>query len=102
MERETSPVYQNKMPDIRPVTDLRVHSADISRLVNEEKTPVILTKNGYANMVVLSYESYVQLNTRQELYRLLSEAEDDVKNGRFMDFSDVMKELREDIASGKL
>ena len=94
--------FKNNMPDIRPVTELRTHLADIARLVNEENTPVILTKNGYANMVVMSYESYVQLNARKELYRLLEEAENDVKNGRVMDFGAVMKELREDIASGKL
>ena len=85
------------MPDIRPVTDLRSHSADISRLVNDEKKPVILTKNGYANMVVLSYEDYVRLNAREELYRLLAEGEDDIKNGRVRNFKDAMKEFREDI-----
>ena len=102
MEQSYIPVPRNNMPDIRPITDLRAHSADIARRVNEEKTPVILTKNGYANMVVMSYGDYVRLNARDELYRLLAEAEDDVANGRVHDFHDVMQELREDIANGKI
>ena len=102
MDQRYIPLPRKSMPDIRPVKDLRAHAADIARRVNEEKTPVILTKNGYANMVVLSYEEYVQLNDREELYRLLAEAEEDVKNGKVQDFHDVMRELREDIADGKL
>ena len=102
MEQRHMPQKLFRMPDIRPVTDLRAHSADISRSVNEENTPVILTKNGYANMVVLSYEDYIRLNEREELYRLLAEAEDDIENGRVFDFHDVMAEMREDIANGKL
>jgi prevent-host-death family protein len=101
MENRSSHAQDN-MPDIRPVTDLRAHSADIARMVNENNTPVILTKNGYANMVVLSYESYVRLNAQRELYRLLDEGMDDIKNGRVQDFHAVMAELREDIADGKL
>lgn len=46
------------MPDIRPISDLRNHFAEISRTVKEEKKPVILTKNGYGDMVVMSYEQY--------------------------------------------
>ena len=102
MDKRTITIPRSNMPDIRPVTDLRAHSADIARRVNEEKTPVILTKNGYASMVVLSYEDYVQLNAREELYRLLAESEEDVKNGKVHDFHDVMRELREDIADGKI
>ena len=93
---------RTNMPDIRPVTDLRARSAEIARLVNDENTPVILTKNGYASMVVLSYAEYTRLNTREELYRLLAEAEEDVATDRLYNLDDVVKEMREDIANGKL
>ena len=43
---------------IRPVSDLRNNFAEISKTVHETDEPVILTKNGYADMVVMSYEAY--------------------------------------------
>ena len=46
------------MSQIRPVSDLRNNFADISRAVHETREPVILTKNGYGDMVVMSYEEY--------------------------------------------
>jgi prevent-host-death family protein len=88
------------MPDIRPVTDLRARAAEISRRVTEEHTPVILTKNGYANMVVMSYEQYVELNSRRELYRLLDEGKADIQNGNTIPFKTAMADIREDIKNG--
>ena len=93
---------QNNMPEIRPVTDLRAHSAEISRRVTEDDTPVILTKNGYANMVVISYDKYVELNSRQELYRLLAEGNADAVAGKTRNFKGAMNELRQNIINGKL
>lgn len=49
------------MSQIRPVSDLRNSFADISRTVHETREPVILTKNGYGDMVVMSYEEYQKI-----------------------------------------
>ncbi len=60
---------------IRPVSDLRNNFSDISRLVHETKQPVFLTKNGYGDMVVLSMESYEELQLESEIYLKLAETE---------------------------
>ena len=60
---------------IRPVSDLRNHFADISKTVHQTKQPVFLTKNGYADMVVLSMEAYEALQLESEVYYKLQEAE---------------------------
>ena len=49
------------MPQIRPVSDLRNSFAEISRVVHQSDEPVILTRNGYGDMVVLSYDVYEKL-----------------------------------------
>lgn len=49
------------MSQIRPVSDLRNNFADISHTVHETKEPVILTKNGYGDMVVMSYDEYQKI-----------------------------------------
>lgn len=63
------------MSQIRPVSDLRNHFADISKTVHEENEPIFLTKNGYGDMVVLSMEAYENLQLESEIYLKLKEAE---------------------------
>ena len=63
------------MAHIRPVSDLRNSFADISRFVHESSEPVILTKNGHGDMVVMSFEAYEKLQFDSEVYYKLKEAE---------------------------
>ena len=50
------------MENIRPVSELRNNFTDISRIIKESNEPMILTKNGYAEMVVLSAEAFENHN----------------------------------------
>ena len=52
---------------IRPVSDLRNNFADISKTVRETAQPVF-TPNGYGDMVVLSMESFENLQFESEVY----------------------------------
>ena len=63
------------MSDIRPVSDLRNYFAEISRAVHETGEPVILTKNGYGDMVVMSYEEYQNIQYEMMVMRELRAAE---------------------------
>ena len=60
---------------IRPVSDLRNNFAEISKTVHETAQPVLLTKNGYGDMVVLSMEAFENLQFESEVYFKLQEAE---------------------------
>lgn len=90
------------MQQIRPVTDLQKSMAEITKSVVEDHSPVILTKNGYGHMVLLSYEDYNRLMSKNELYRLLDEGMADIKAGRTIPFDKAIQELREEISSGRL
>ena len=63
------------MSEIRPVSDLRNNFAEISRTVHERREPVILTKNGYGDMVVMSYEEYQNIQYEMMIMRELRAAE---------------------------
>ena len=63
------------MSQIRPVSDLRNNFAEISRAVHETCEPVILTKNGYGDMVVFSYEEYQKVQYEMMVARELRAAE---------------------------
>ena len=63
------------MSQIRPVSDLRNSFADISRTVHETRDPVFLTKNGYGDMGVMSYEEYQSIQYEMGVTRELRAAE---------------------------
>jgi prevent-host-death family protein len=69
------------MPIIRPISDLRNKSSDIEDICHDTGEPVFITKNGEGNLVVMSLAAYEREQARLEIYRLLDEAEADVKAG---------------------
>lgn len=63
------------MPNIRPVSDLRNHFAEITKEVQLSGEPMFLTKNGVGSLVVMSMESYEQNRYDSMVYDKLREAE---------------------------
>lgn len=81
------------MPHIRPIKDLR-NTTEISQLCHASREPVFITKNGYGDLVVMSMEAYEALMAEMEMDRAIAEAEEDCREGRLREASEVMKELR--------
>ena len=79
---------------IRPSADLRNHYNEISRQCREGKEAVIITVNGRGDTVSLAYEEYQRMKARIELLEILSEADDDVKQGRVAPIEDTFDDLR--------
>ena len=69
------------MPTIRPISDLRNNSNEISEFCRTSREPVFITKNGVGDMVVLSIEMFERQQTQLELYARLAEAEADIASG---------------------
>lgn len=86
---------------IRPSADLRNHYSEISRQCRENKKAVIITVNGRGDTVSLGYEEYKRMKSRIELLEILTEAEDDVNNGRVAPMKDSFDDLRR-ILKGRL
>jgi prevent-host-death family protein len=85
---------------IRPSADLRNHYSEISKQCKEGREAVIITVNGRGDTVSLSYEEYQNMKARIELLEVLSEAEDDVKNGRTAPIRDTFNDLRKTLGEG--
>lgn len=85
---------------IRPSADLRNHYSEISKQCREENEAVIITVNGRGDTVSLSYEEYKRMKSRIELLEILSEAEDDVRNGRVAPISETFDDLRQMLREG--
>jgi prevent-host-death family protein len=62
------------MPVIRPISDLETSLPEITKFVHETDEPVFLTNNGYGDIVVMSMESWEEINFENEIYQKLIEA----------------------------
>ncbi len=83
------------MIEIRPIKDLR-DTTEISRLCEESKEPIYITKNGYGHLVVMSMETYKDKLAKADLYEKLAEAENQIKNGeKLFDANEVFASLKD-------
>ena len=90
------------MPTIRSSTDLRNNYNEISAFCHQHREPVFITKNGQGDLAVMSIAQYEYLIARLELYTLLEESHEDVLQGRTRPLAEVVAEMRQRIAHGKV
>jgi prevent-host-death family protein len=83
------------MPMIRPISDLRNNSNEISEFCKTSREPVFITKNGVGDLVVLSIDMYERQQAQLELYAKLAEAEARIATGEECeDFKVVADRMR--------
>ena len=82
---------------IRPSADLRSRYHEISKQCREGREAVIITVNGRGDTVSLGYEQYQQLKAKIELLEMLSEAEEDVREGRVAPLQESFDSLRAEL-----
>ena len=65
------------MENIRPSSDLRNNYSEISRIVKESSEPMIITKNGYADLILMSVEQFTEREYKNDIHKkiLASEAQ---------------------------
>jgi PHD/YefM family antitoxin component YafN of YafNO toxin-antitoxin module len=80
------------MPKIKPITELR-NTTEISEVCHSDLEPVFITKNGYADMVVMSMETYDQLIEMNKVDNAITDSEND-SNIELIDARDALESLR--------
>lgn len=75
--------------DIKSVSYLKSKAADVLKQINETHRPMIITQNGEAKAVIQDPESYENMKNSIALLKLLSFAEEDIKNDKLHDEEDV-------------
>jgi prevent-host-death family protein len=83
---------------IRPISDLRNKSNEISELAHKSNMPVFITKNGREDLVVLSLAAWEDLY----VYPILLEEElKEAMGEKALDFDEAMDELEKKHGLGK-
>ncbi len=81
------------MPHIRPSSDLRNKYNEISEFCHRFSEPVYITKNGQGDLAVMSIETYEKLVGKFELYKLLDEGIEAMKNRKVVPAEDVFNKI---------
>ncbi|UXE65298.1 MAG: type II toxin-antitoxin system Phd/YefM family antitoxin [Chryseotalea sp. WA131a] len=83
------------MAIIKPISDLRNKSNEISEMAHATQEPIYITKNGEGDLVVMSIQEYRKLERKLDLFAKLSVAQAQWDQGdRGRPYRDVMKDIR--------
>ena len=82
------------MPTIRPSADLLNNYNEISELCHEYSEPVFITKDGTGDLAVMSIETYELLTGKLELYSLIDEGLDQIKQGKIKPIKESLQFIR--------
>ncbi len=84
--------------NIKPSTAIRHDYNSFSKLCHETQAPVVVTKNGEADLVVMSHESYQKMVARQRLGQMLSAVDREIAEGKPMrDFEATFTSIKKRI-----
>jgi prevent-host-death family protein len=82
------------MPVIRKSADLRNKYGEISDFCHKYKEPVFITRNGEGDLAVMSMETYETMSGRQELYAMINEGLEQVRQGKTKPAREALAALR--------
>ncbi|MCD8088782.1 MAG: type II toxin-antitoxin system Phd/YefM family antitoxin [Oscillospiraceae bacterium] len=68
------------LPKIIPINELK-NTAQISQICKESQVPIVVTKNGYGEMVMMSIELYERTIAEAQAAALVNEAIDELNAG---------------------
>ncbi len=79
---------------IKPISYLKAHAAEIIRQLAEQREPLIITQNGEAKVVIQDVQSYEQAQETLALLKILALGNRQIEEGRIQETTTVFKNLR--------
>jgi prevent-host-death family protein len=79
---------------IKPISYVKAHAAELLDRITEEREPIIITQNGEARAVLVDVASYEQMiDETQALLKVLALADKEIKAGETIPIEEVMVEF---------
>ncbi|MBI1746718.1 MAG: type II toxin-antitoxin system Phd/YefM family antitoxin [Acidobacteria bacterium] len=79
---------------IKPISYLKAHAAEIVRNLGEQREPLIITQNGEVKVVMQDIKSYEQTQEMLALLKILAVGTRQIEEGNVQPAEDVIKRLR--------
>ncbi|WP_213940170.1 type II toxin-antitoxin system Phd/YefM family antitoxin [Pseudomonas sp. dw_612] len=78
---------------IKPISYLKSHTAEIVKTITESREPLVITQNGEAKLVVMDVKSFEEQEDTMALLKLLAMGNREIEEGKFRDAEEVFAEL---------
>ena len=79
---------------VRPISYLKSHTADVVRELNEHQKPLIITQNGEAKIVVQDIQSYEQTQETLALLKILALGNSQIEQCRVSRAAEAFERVR--------
>lgn len=87
--------------DIKPITYLKTHTADVLEQINKTHRPMVITQNGEPKAVIQDAESFEKMYTALCLLKLFAQGERDILHGHVKDQEVVFARLEKKLKKYK-
>ena len=82
------------LPEVKPSTSIRHDYNGFSKQCHESQMPIVITRNGEADLVVMSIDAYQKMIARQRLGQMLSKVDREIAADTPMyDFEEVFANI---------
>ena len=78
---------------VKPISYLKSHAAEIVKNLSETREPLLVTQNGEAKLVVMDVRSYEQQQETLALLRILALGQREIEQGKFSSAEDFFAEM---------
>ncbi|MFZ2419213.1 MAG: type II toxin-antitoxin system Phd/YefM family antitoxin [Smithellaceae bacterium] len=80
---------------IKPISYLKAHAAEIVRNMSKQGEPLVITQNGEAKVVIQDIESYEQHQETMALLKILALGNRQIEEGKLEPAAGVIERLRQ-------
>jgi len=84
----------NPSTDIKPLSQIKAHAAEIINAMQTTQRPLIITQHGQAKAVLLDTQTYHSLTETIALLKILNQSEREFAQGKTKTTSEVFAVLR--------
>jgi prevent-host-death family protein len=77
---------------IKPISYVKAHAAELLDRIAEEREPIIITQNGEARAVLMDVTSYEQTQETLALLKVLAIADKEIETGETISAEEIMVE----------
>ena len=78
---------------IKPISYLKSHTAQIVKELADSRQPMVITQNGEATLVVIDVKSFEERENTLALLKILAMGNQEIEQGKFRDAETVFADL---------
>ncbi|BDX02231.1 antitoxin [Marinomonas pontica] len=79
---------------IKPISYLKAHAAEVVRSLSTNMQPMVITQNGEAKAVIQDIKSYEQTQETMALLKMLALGQRQIEEGKVQPAGDLVAKLR--------